>query len=77
MRANTPLCTLAQPLSVHVAGGGGGGGEMKMVLSSILLGDPLLSCHHSLAPGTQYSCKGTTQHGTFVSICRQFTVALT
>lgn len=47
----------------------------EMALSSISLGAPSLSCHHSLAPGTQYSCRGTTLWGTFVSICLQFTVA--
>lgn len=52
-----------------------GESETEMVLSSISLGAPLLSCHHSLAPSTQHSCRGTTQWGTFVSICLQFTVA--
>lgn len=52
-----------------------GESEAKMVLSPISLGAPLLSCHHSLAPGTRHSCRGTTLWGTFVSICLQFRVA--
>lgn len=52
-----------------------GEGETEMALSSVCLGAPSLSCHHSLVPGTRHSCRGTTQWGTFVSICLQFTVA--
>lgn len=71
--ANTlPICTFAlvrMCLCVFR------GGSEKEMLSSISLGAPLLSCHHSLALGTQHSCRGTTLQGTFVSICLQFTVA--
>lgn len=40
-----------------------GESEAKMVLSPISLGAPLLSCHHSLAPGTRHSCGGNHSVG--------------